>query len=193
MLCHTRARCDFSQAVLLIARYQSAQCSRRCHPRHACQSTTPVRPDSSAKEYHNAYAVNPTVYAATYTASTGASPMGQGKTPLGQIVYNAMKRIKEEILNHCSTINVYFVVYHTSSLGPPVGVQHLCTRLPCGIKKRRPLEKNSSPGKDLEAEDRLIHRHESNTTLCGRRVLRSGGPNHSKSSSVLVFLLHEKI
>ena len=48
-------------------------------------------------EYHNAYAVDPTVYAATYTASTGASPMGQVKTPLGQRVYRAMKRIQKEI------------------------------------------------------------------------------------------------
>ena len=47
--------------------------------------------------YHNAYAVDPTVYAATYTASTGASPMGQVKTPLGQRVYRAMKRIQQEI------------------------------------------------------------------------------------------------
>jgi len=46
-------------------------------------------------EYHNAYAVDPTVYAATYTASTGASPMGQVKTPLGQRVYRAMKRIRQ--------------------------------------------------------------------------------------------------
>ena len=48
-------------------------------------------------EYHNAYAVDPTVYAATYTASTGTSPMGQVKTPLGQRVYRAMKRIRKEI------------------------------------------------------------------------------------------------
>ena len=51
-------------------------------------------------EYHNTYAVDPTVYAATYTASTGASPMGQVKTPFGQRVYSAMKHIREEILNH---------------------------------------------------------------------------------------------
>ena len=48
-------------------------------------------------EYHNAYAVDPTVYAATYTASMGASPIGQVKTPLGQRVYRAMKRIQKEI------------------------------------------------------------------------------------------------
>ena len=83
-LCHSRARGDFCQAVLLIARYQGAQYNRWRHPRHARQSATPVRHDNSATEYHNIYAVDPTVYAATYTASTGASPMGQEKAPLGQ-------------------------------------------------------------------------------------------------------------
>ena len=58
---------------------------------------------------HNAYAVDPTVYAATYTASTGASPIGQVKTPLGQRVYSAMKCIRQGILHHCSTISVYIV------------------------------------------------------------------------------------
>ena len=57
----------------------------------------PVRHDSSATGYHNTYAVDPTVYAATYTASMGASPMGQVKTPLGQRVYRAKKRIQKEI------------------------------------------------------------------------------------------------
>ena len=99
-LCHSRARGDFYLAALLIARYQDTQCSRWCRPRHACQSATPVRHDSSATEYHNAYAIDPTVYGATYTISTGASPMGQEKNPFGQEVYSAMKRIREEILNH---------------------------------------------------------------------------------------------
>ena len=48
-------------------------------------------------ENHNTCAVDPTVYAATYTTSTGASPMGQEKTPLGQRVYGAMKHIRKEI------------------------------------------------------------------------------------------------
>ena len=96
-LCHSRARGDFYQAVLLIASYQGAQCSRWRHPCHARQSATPVRHDSSATEHHNAYAVDPTVYATTYTASTGATPMGQVKTSLSQRIYRAMRRIQEEI------------------------------------------------------------------------------------------------
>ena len=60
-------------------------------------------------EYHNAYAVDPTVYAATYTTSTGASPMGQEMIPLGQRVYGTIKCIRQEILHHYSTISVYLV------------------------------------------------------------------------------------
>jgi len=54
-----RARGDFCQAVLLTACYQGAQCSRWCHPRHARQSATPARHNSSATEYHNSYEVEP--------------------------------------------------------------------------------------------------------------------------------------
>ena len=68
----------------------------------------PVRLDSSATEYLNAYAVDPQSTRVTYTASTGASPMGQVKAPFSQRVYSAVKRIQEEILNHCSTINDFF-------------------------------------------------------------------------------------
>ena len=49
--------------------------------------------------HYDAYTVASTDYAASYIAPTGASPMGQIKTPLGQRVYRAMKRIREEILN----------------------------------------------------------------------------------------------
>ena len=81
VLCRSRARGDFCQAVLLVARYQGAQYSRWHHLCHARQSTMPVRHDNSATGYHNGYAVDPTDYTASYTTSTGASPMGQEKTP----------------------------------------------------------------------------------------------------------------
>ena len=53
------------------------------------------------------YAAASTDYAASYTTSTGASPMGQEKTPLGQRVYKTMKRIRQEILHHCSSISIF--------------------------------------------------------------------------------------
>ena len=59
--------------------------------------------------HYDAYTVASTDYAASYTTSTGASPMGQEQTPLGQRVYKTMKRIWQEILHHCTTISIYLV------------------------------------------------------------------------------------
>ena len=60
-----------------------------------------------------------------------------------------------------------------------------CVRvLLCSIKGRRPLEKAQARRSPGWAEDRLIHT-ERNTPHSGRRVLRSGGPNHSKSLEFL--------
>ena len=50
----------------------------------------PVRHDNSATEFHNAYAVDPTVYAATYTASTGVSPRGVFTYPIGETPVEAV-------------------------------------------------------------------------------------------------------
>ena len=117
--------------------------------------------------------------------------MEQVKAPLGQRVYSAMKRTREDILNHCSTINVFFVVYYTSLWGPTCRGPTPVYASPLHYKRETPVREGLRSERDLEVEDRLIHRHKNNTTLSGRRVLRSGGPNHSKSSSVLVFLLQE--
>ena len=54
--------------------------------------------------HYDACTVVSTDYAASYTISTGASPMGQEKTPLGQGVYRMMKRIRQEILHHCKPL-----------------------------------------------------------------------------------------
>ena len=53
---------------------------------------------------YDACTVASTDYAANYTISTGASPMGQEKTPLGQGVYRTMKCIRQEILHHCNPL-----------------------------------------------------------------------------------------
>jgi hypothetical protein len=72
--------------------------------------------------HYDAYMVASTDYAASYIAPTGVSPMGQIKTPLGQRVYRPMRRIREEILNRCSSFEAFSTVYYTSTLDPPVGV-----------------------------------------------------------------------
>ena len=85
-----------------------------------------------------------TDYAASYTTSTGASPTGQVNPLLGQRVHRAMKRIRGEILNHCSTINAFCAVYYTSALDPPIRVSTPVYASPWAIKGRRPLEKGQA-------------------------------------------------
>ena len=57
--------------------------------------------------HYDAYMVASTDYAASYIATTSASPMGQIKTPFGQRVYRAMKHIQEEILNTVAPLKLY--------------------------------------------------------------------------------------
>ena len=57
--------------------------------------------------HYDACTVSSTDYAASYTTSTGASPMGQEQTPLGQRVYKTMKSIQQEILYHYTTISIF--------------------------------------------------------------------------------------
>ena len=77
--------------------------------------------------HYDAYTVASTDYAASYIAPTGASPMGQIKTPLGQRVYRMRKHIREEIPNHCSAT---VVVLQTTAgwRKAPALAQRVCTR-----------------------------------------------------------------
>ena len=66
---------------------------------HAAYVSLQCQLDTTARfRYYDAYMVASTGYAASYTTSTGASPMGQEQTPLGQKVYKTMKSIRQEII-----------------------------------------------------------------------------------------------
>ena len=85
-------------------------------------------------------------------------------------------------------------LFYTASLGPPVGDPTAMYAPPLRYK-----------GEALAAQDKLSRTHtearwtqhklseifsrgKGNTAHSGRRVLRSGGPNHSKLAMVIVFL-----
>ena len=77
---------------------------------HAAFVSLQCQLDTTARfRYYDACMVASTGYAASYTTSMGASPMGQKKSPLAQRVYKAMKRIWQEILRRCTTISIYLV------------------------------------------------------------------------------------
>jgi hypothetical protein len=67
------------------------------------------------------------------------------------------------------------------SLGPHVGAQHLCACPPSAIKGEAC---SVTKGQVVQAYTQLKLPQQSNTQWS--RVLRSGGPNHSKSSRVHV-------
>jgi len=80
-LCRSRARGNFCQTTLLVACYQGAQCSRRRRARNAHQPAAPVGYDDSAPPIMMPtlhLRGRPAVYAATYSAATGATMTGQG-------------------------------------------------------------------------------------------------------------------
>ena len=84
------------------------------------------------------------------------------------------------------------------SLGPPVGAPLSVHALLGHIKGRaRPLEHGfiQTQGstsfhtcRDRHSSSPSLHTSSGNTSHSGRRVLRSGGPNHSKSLCASVFL-----
>ena len=67
------------------------------------------------------------------------------------------------------------------------GPQRPLYPLPLVYKRGATARKPQAGKKPRPAEDRFIHTTKNNTSPSGRRVLRSGGPNHSKSC-VLVCL-----
>ena len=71
-------------------------------PRMSVNNASRTRRLGSA--HYDACTAASTDYAASYTISTGTSPMGQEKTALGQGVYRTMKRIRQEILHHCNPL-----------------------------------------------------------------------------------------
>jgi len=118
--------------------------------------------------------------------------MGQEKTSLPQRVSRAWKHIGGKIRNHCSYSSTLRNMLH-SHVGPTCrGINILCIRTPWSIKGGRPLEENQD-WVNAKARQRIgSYTTKNNTSPSGHRVLRSGGPNHSKSC-VLVCLSPSKI
>ena len=83
-----------------------------------------------------------------------------------------------------------YVIVYCTGWAHLSGTQRPCTRFPWDIKGRSTLEQSSN---SIYSRTQAHLESTSNTTHSGRRVLRSGGPNHSNSWCVLVFLLHGKI
>ena len=128
--------------------------------------------------HYDAYIIASAGHAASYVPPTGTLLTGQKKTCFRQRVSRAWKHIGGKIRNHYSHLDTLRSMLH-NHVGPTCrGPNILCIRTPWSIKGGRPLEEKLRLGEGQgPAEDRFIH----NTSPSGCRVLRSGGPNHSKS------------
>ena len=130
--------------------------------------------------HYDAYIIASTGHAASYVPPTVTLLTGQEKTSFHQRASKAWKHIGGKIRNHCSRLSTLHSMLH-STLGPLVGAQRPMYPHPLVYKRgataRRKLRLGESKA---PAEDRL-YTTKNNTSPSGRRVLRSGGPNHSKS------------
>src|SRR6185503_17576376 len=78
-------------------------------------------------------------------------------------------------------------LFYTTSLDPPVGDPTAVYAPPCDIKGRRSLCTGKDPDRPKLLQPFSLS-WEGNTTHIGRRVLRSGGPNHSNPAVFIMFL-----
>src|SRR6185503_19435925 len=80
-------------------------------------------------------------------------------------------------------------LFYTTLLGPPVGVSAVMYAPPLRYKREALAVQNKLPRTHTGSpkHSQTLSR-QGNTTHSGRRVLRSGGPNHSKSLVFIVFL-----
>jgi hypothetical protein len=101
-----------------------------------------------------------------------ASPACQGYADLG--CQGARRLLQQRTFVAPSAISIM-------SLGPHVGAQHFCACPPSAIKGEAC---GVTKGQVVQAYTQLKLPQQSNTQWS--RVLRSGGPNHSKSSRVHV-------
>ena len=92
----------------------------------------------------------------------------------------AGKDIQRKISFACNAIMMNSTIFYTASLGPLVGVPAAMYAPPLRYKR----EALAGHAHTQTGSRELSLSREGNTTHSGRRVLRSGGPNHSKSCCV---------
>ena len=160
----------------MVAFYQRAQSSRWRRPTYVsllCQLNTTARLRPLRHLHGSLDRLRRKLH-----CLTGASPMGQIKTP--SVRESTGRGSVSEKRSPTTVAPLESFQYSIHPCWAHLSGSNVCVRvLLCSIKGRHPLEKGQVQGKPGWAENRLIHT-KSNTPHSGCRVLRSGGPNHSK-------------
>ena len=164
--------------------------------------------DGTAPFHHTAYAASYTARSATLQATPQATPWRRfNKTGHGyagrKIPTGKARKSRIKIFPRRSTIIALGpFVLNTTSLGPPVGDSTAMYAPPLRYKREAlvahgRLSRLSEDSLDTPKTQARIHSEQfrsqplestSNTTHSGLRVLRSGGPNHSKPAVFIMFL-----
>ena len=143
--------------------------------------------DGTALFYHAAYAASYTA-CLSYVAGDATSyarfhPDKTAPGHDGRRAPGAGKGAQREISFACDAImyEQYVILYYI--VGPTCRGPNSCVRAPLRYK-REALAVHKETSRQTQALATLSLSWEGNTTHSGRRVLRSGGPNHSKSRCV---------
>ena len=131
--------------------------------------------------HYDAYIIASTGHAASYVPPTVTLLTGQEKTSFHQRVSRAWKHIGGKIRNHCSRLSTLYSMLH-GTLGPLVGPQRTMYPHPLVYKRGAPARRKGAGWVKAKARQRIdSYTTKINTSPSGCRVLRSGGPNHSRS------------
>ena len=116
-------------------------------------------------------------------ATSGSVPTRQRQDMMDEGLREQARESREEISFACDAImyEQYVILYY--NVGPTCRGPNSCVRAPLRYK-REALAVHRIISRQTQALATLSLSWEGNTTHSGRRVLRSGGPNHSKSCCV---------
>ena len=172
-------------------RITKVHCAAACPAPAQSPSATLIGYDITALFHHAAYAASYTArsapWQATPLATPDAVPTRQRLVVLNGGFKEQARKSRREIPFACIAIVRYFILHQ---LGPPVG-DSTAMYAPLLRYKRVALAVHTKLQRahtDTHWTQLQAHPGSSNTAYSGRRVLRSGGPNHSKPAVFIVFL-----
>ena len=196
MLCRRGTRGSLCQASLWTAYYQGIQCNRLCrtHAEPVCRINW-IRRHAIFHHagYTASYAARSATWQAMPLATPGAAPTRQRLDMLNGGFQEQARKSRSMISFTCNAIIYDSMLLLLHRLGPPVGDPTAMYAPPLRYKREALAVHNKKSRAHTDARwtqhklSQTLSR-QGNTTHGGRRVLRSGGPNHSNPAVFIVFL-----
>ena len=186
MLCRRDTRDSLCQ-VSLYASITEVHSAAACAAATQSTSAVLIGYDGTSLFHHAAYAASYTARSATWQAMPQATPGAvstkQRLNMLNGGFQEQARKSRREIFFACNAIMYeQYVILYCTDWAHLSGTQRLCTRPPLKYKREALAVhyKLSWAHTDSRWTQLQALPDSSKTTHSGRRVLRSGGPNHSK-------------